>query len=330
MKKKTLVLIILTAICLIGAGCSQRQPQTQELNAVVLDITEYAEYFQEELKEDEFVGYVAQADFDGETYLYGLVYENPDGSYIKTPLEALIILKAEENYQLVNRCKIQSQESGGFEPPVGSGEFYNCQLIDLDGKIFIQAVEPSFSDFPVIHQILADNKDCLDFYETINGSGEIIESQGKYYTAIDNHWRLLTAEADKISYKAINLDDFHPKTSKNDVVISYLYQDGTPDNPEFLVNGSEAPILLEEYGGGSLKDPIEVPAGGKIYIYHSENYSMELQQDTLVNGEYAEIDAAVTQGVGYTAIDPRDITGKLEIFLGYYYDYWYKIPLILN
>lgn len=328
MKKKALVLIILAAVCLLGVGCSQ--PETEELNSVVLDVTEYAEYFQDHLKENEFVGYVAQATFDNEPYLYGLIYEDADGSYIRTPLEALVILKGEGDYKLVKRSKIPSEESGGFEVPVGSGEYYNCQVIDLEGKIFIQAVEPSFSDFPVIHQVLADEKDYLDLYETTNGSGEFVESQGQYYTQIDDHWGLLTAEEDIIGYNPVNLDDFRPETNDNDVVISYRYKDNSPDNPEFLVNGSEAPMILEEYGGGSLKDAIEVPAGGKIYIFHTGDYGMELQEDALVDGEYTEIDAAVTQGVGYTTIAPADITGELDIFLGYYYDYWYKLSFILD
>ncbi|MDO4542223.1 MAG: hypothetical protein Q4C00_05270 [Bacillota bacterium] len=326
--RKFLLTLVLLAFSLSAAACGGEE--VEDCKGTVLDIQEYAPYFEAYLNDGEFVGYVAGAVYHGERYIYGLVYENPDGDYIATPLEALITLKEQDSYELVARDKIDSNEIGGFEYPIASGEFYNCLALDIDGKVFIQGVAPSFSDYPVIHQILGDENGLLDFYETINGKGEIIPSNEEYYTEIDDHWQVLSADDEKISYTAAEVEGLRPTTAPEDVVISYEYFGGSPDDPEFKVDDKVAPVILEEFGGGALRDPVTVAEGGEVYIFHPSAYSMALQKDAFLNGEYWEMGGAVSQGPGYTCIDPKGLKGELTVYLAYYYDYWYEVTLLFK
>ena len=326
LRKKIFVLLILTLSMTIFTSCGEEK--NNSITAETLKVEDWADYFQDQLKTEEFIGYTAAGQYQGENYLYGLAYENPQGDYVNTSLEALIILKKqnEGNYEKIKRCKIPSENTAGFELPVGTGENYNFQVFNMAGNILLQTVEPTFSDFPVIHQILVNDQDCLDFHEATQGDGVIFLREGNYYTQIDDYWQCLEIKDNAINYKIAQVEDMRPQIGENDTVISYLYRDTTAANPEFQINGEEAPVLLTEYSG-TLRDTIEVKAGDKIYFYETAAYPLTLQKDSIVNGEYREEPLPIEKGIGYKILDTQNLTGKISVFLGYYADFWYEIPI---
>lgn len=324
--RTVVVALLLWGLVWATAGCSQEK-EALDPEPMSVAVEDYAPYFKPHLQKDEFLGYAVEAVYQGETFLYGLVYDNSQGDYVNTPLEALIILQGHGDYQLVKRQKLASDLAGGFEQPIGSGEHYNCQALAVDGNVFIQTREPSFSDFPVLHQILLNAKGYLDFYETDQGSSELIEEQGSYYTLLDGRWRRLAPKDDKINYESVNVADFRPQVEQNSVVLHYRYQDDTPDYPCFYVNDKEAPLVLAEYGGARLQEAIKLTSATKLYIYDTSAFALELQNQVSNNGEYLEDELPVTQKVGYKILDLHDYSGSLSLFLGYYADYIYEIPL---